>query len=372
MADKPRKTRSPSAKVASPRPAADRPMTVDLPVPLPAPLPDPLPAPRNKPAQRKPTRAGILPDAPAVLQDPADPLLDTLPALAADAPQPVPIFQIHFDPAQRAGLDPKFIPYDNAGQDSPLREFEVFERLAAEEGVRVAPLWGAVSWKFFDKTGLSGEDIGRVLAAYPGRDLYYCNPSTDSEAVYANLWQQGLTVHPGFREICEGVFEAAGLDLRQLDAITPSQSLSSCNYFIGSQAFWASYLPFVRGVVDRARAALPKAMRRMLDSSMGDPRNLHAGASYWPFIVERLLPVFLRGPGAALKVHKIALPAAEAKLNPHLKRLREMKDVAHRTRSLWLYSCWLHYRNLYLLQTAGRDWCVRYLPQLTPAEVVFW
>jgi hypothetical protein len=49
-----------------------------------------------------------------------------------------------------------------------------------------------------------------------------------------------------------------------------------------------------------------------------------------------------------------------------------MKDVAHNTRSQWLYSCWLHYRNMYLLQANGRDWCLRYLPQLTPAEIVFW
>jgi hypothetical protein len=113
-------------------------------------------------------------------------------------------------------------------------------------------------------------------------------------------------------------------------------------------------------------------MGRLLDSSMGDPRNLHAGASYWPFIVERLLPLYLRGPGATLKVHKISLPGAESRLNSHLKRLREMKDVAHRSRSQWLYSCWLHYRNLYLLQAAGRDWCTRYLPQLSPTSINFW
>jgi hypothetical protein len=128
----------------------------------------------------------------------------------------------------------------------------------------------------------------------------------------------------------------------------------------------------VRGIVDRARAGLPASLNRLLDSNLGDPRDLHAGASYWPFIVERLLPLYLRGPGATLKIHKITLPVNDSRMNPHLRRLREMKDVAHRSRSQWLYSCWLHYRNLYLLQTAGRDWCTRYLPQLSPAEIAFW
>lgn len=299
-------------------------------------------------------------------------LTSTLPDKALHAPHPNPIFQIHFEASQRSKLDPDFIPFDNAGHDGPLREFDVFERLSKEEGVKVAPLWGAVSWRFAEKTGLSCKKLEQMIAAHPGYDLYYCNPAAEAEAVYANFWQQGLTVHPGFQEICEGVFEAAGLDANQLSAITPSSIFSSSNFFVGSQQFWAAYLPFIRGIVDKANARLPKSMRKLLDSSLADPRNLHAGASYWPFIIERLLPVFLRGPGANLKTHKIALPDSEARMNSHLRRLREMKDVAHRTRSQWLYSCWLHYRNLYLLQTAGRDWCVRYLPQLTPTEVAFW
>jgi hypothetical protein len=351
------------AKTVKPRRIAPKAVVADAPA---------VPAVRKSAARRK--AATTSPDAAPMLAVvevepvPSGGLSDPL----TEAPHQVPVFQIFFEAAQRSNLDPGFLPCDNAGQNGPLREFNVFERLAAEEAMRIAPLWGAVSWKFSAKTGLDGEGLAQALRQHPGCDLYYCNPSPETEALYANLWQQGVTAHPGFREICESVFEAAGLDPRQLDAITPSQGFSSCNYFIGSQAFWRSYLPFVRGIVDQARASLPKSMARMLDSSLGDPRNLHAGASYWPFIVERLLPLYLRGPGAALKIHKITLPGTESRLNTHLKRLREMKDVAHRTRSQWLYSCWLNYRNLYLLQTAGRDWCTRYLPQLSPAEISFW
>jgi hypothetical protein len=48
-----------------------------------------------------------------------------------------------------------------------------------------------------------------------------------------------------------------------------------------------------------------------------------------------------------------------------------MKDVAHRTRSQWLYGCWLNYRNLYLLHAAGKEWCARHLPALVSKEVRF-
>lgn len=283
----------------------------------------------------------------------------------------LPIYQIYFLPEQRAGLDPAFIPLDNAGHDDPLREFAVFERLSADEGLRLAPLWGALSWRFGTKAGLTGEALRHAIEQHPGHDLYYCNPFPEHEALYVNGWQQGITSHPAFAELCTAVFKAAGLDPRELGAVQSSQAFSACNYFVGSPAFWSAYLPWVRGVVDRARAGLPAPVLRVLDSRLSDPRNQHAGSCYWPFIVERLLPLFLRSAGQELKAHKITLPAAEARLNTHLQRLREMKDVAHRTRSRWLYACWLNYRNLFLVQSAGPEWCKRFLPLVSATEPEF-
>jgi hypothetical protein len=283
----------------------------------------------------------------------------------------LPIYQIHFEPGQLPGLDPAFIPLDNAGHDDPLREFAVFERLAADEGLRLAPLWGAVSWRFGSKTGLSGEALRQAIAAHPGQDLYYCNPFPEHEALYINGWQQGATSHPAFLELCKAVFKAAGLDEAEANAVQSTKAFSACNYFVASPAFWAAYLPWVRGVLDRARAKLPKPVLRVLDSHLSDPKNQHAGSCYWPFILERLRPLFLRSAGQGLKTHKVTLPVAEGRLNVHLQRLREMKDVAHRTRSRWLYACWLNYRNLYLLQSAGPEWCKRFLTLVSATELEF-
>ncbi|MDZ5461776.1 hypothetical protein, partial [Azohydromonas lata] len=295
--------------------------------------------------------------------------------VAAPAPAPrrsvLPIFQIYFKEEQRPGLDPTFTPLDNAGRDDPLREFAVFERLAAEPALQRAPLWGALSWRFGQKTGLSGAALLKAIADKPGQDLYFCNPYPEHEALYINGWQQGVPSHPAFTELCTAVLKAAGLDEAELGAVQSSARFSACNYFVGSPAFWGAYLPWVRGVVDRARAALPAAVLRVLDSPLSDPKGLHAGSTYWPFIVERLLPLFLRQAGSGLKVHKIALPASEARMNVHLQRLREMKDMAHRSKSRWLYGCWLNYRNLYMLQTAGSAWCKRYLPKISATAFDF-
>lgn len=289
-----------------------------------------------------------------------------------EANQLISVYQIFFEESQRPGLDSDLIPFDNAGHDDPLREFAVFERLSKDANVRRAPLWGAMSWRFGSKTGLSGKALLKVVEQHPGCDLYYCNPFPEHEALFPNGWQQGATAHPAFMELSAAVFKASGLDQRALKSIQPSQAFSACNYFVATPAFWSSYLPWVRDNIERARAHLPQNVLKVLDSSQSDPRQQHAGSTYWPFIIERLLPLYLRSVGKELKVHKYALPAAEARLNSHLQRLREMKDIAHRSRSPWLYACWQNYRDLYMLQTSGSNWCKRYLPSISPAELDFW
>lgn len=283
----------------------------------------------------------------------------------------LPIYQIYFSAQQSPALDASFIPLDNSASADPLHEFAVFERLAQDEGLRLAPLWGALSWRFGVKTGMSGDALRKAIADHPGQDLYYCNPYPEHEALFINSWQQGVPSHPAFMELCTAVFHAAGLDVGELAALHPSQRISTCNYFIGSPDFWSLYLPWVRGVLDRARTGLPASVLKTLDSNLSDPRSRHGGATYWPFIVERLLPLFLADTGKSLKTHKLALPVVDGRLNTHLQRLREMKDVAHRTRSRWMYACWLNYRNLYLLQTAGPDWCKQYLTLVSNTELDF-
>jgi hypothetical protein len=84
-----------------------------------------------------------------------------------------------------------------------------------------------------------------------------------------------------------------------------------------------------------------------------------------------LLPVFLKTAGKGLSAHKIALPKRDSELNVHLRLLREMKDVAHRTKSAWLAACWVNYRNLYLTQVNGKDWSKKFLRAITPADIKF-
>ena len=158
------------------------------------------------------------------------------------------------------------------------------------------------------------------------------------------------------------------MDAGELDRLVPSEAYVAGHCVFGNQLFWSGFLDFAEDTLGRARAAVGPSMLALLDSAKADPRGRHLGSTYWNLLVERQVSVFLLGAGSPLVARKIPLPACEAKLNSHHRRLREMKDVAHRTRSVWMYSCWLHYRNIYLLQVAGRPWCETYLPAISAAE----
>lgn len=288
-----------------------------------------------------------------------------------NAKSSVRIFQIYYEDWHEQLLDPEFVPYDNRGVQSELFEFEVFEKLIHSAQTKGAQYWGALSWRFGEKTGMSGKELLATIEANPGFDVYYCNPFPANEAVYHNGWVQGEPSHPSFLALSKAFFEAAGLQTDRLSLIQVSGSFSASNYMVGSPAFWDAFVLFVRRALGNAQRKMPANMRALLHSKVADQHNFHFGATYVPFIVERLLGTFLATDGAGLKSHKFPLPAREAELNVHQRLLREMKDVAHKTRSNWLAAIWMNYRALYLTQTNGREWCQKYLRSITPAEIRF-
>jgi len=146
----------------------------------------------------------------------------TTAATPVRANEKVRIFQIYYRPEQRQYLDPAFEPYNNEGDDSPLLEFNVFRKLQNSKHVEGADYWGALSWKFREKTGLGGRQLREVIASHPGFDVYYCNPFPELEGLYHNLWLQGETAHPNFLILCREFFQAAGLDEKAFTLLEPS------------------------------------------------------------------------------------------------------------------------------------------------------
>lgn len=326
-----------------------------------------------KTTAKAPARENSKPGGKAAAKAPAKAPVKTSVKAPASVPAPAALrlFQIYYRPEQQAQLDPAFEPYNNEGDKSPLLEFNVFRKLAASELTRGAQLWGALSWKFSDKTGLSGTQLREIIASNPGYDVYYCNPYPGIEGLYHNLWLQGETTHPNFLILCRDFFRSAGLDLAALEELQPSSQFAASNYFVATPAFWQRYLAFIETAVARAEQNMSDIAKAMIHSSAADERGLHAEASYLPFIIERLFGYFLTRHAQGLKAFKYPLHAGKPQLNVHQKLLGQMKEAAVNARSVWLATCWINYRNLYIQISHDKGWVARHLKGISPQTIVF-
>lgn len=273
----------------------------------------------------------------------------------------IEIFQIHFQGDQLHALDPAFSAYDNSDVYDERLEFGVFETLALRPALQKHQAWGAVSWRFGEKTGLVGQDLLQIVKAHPGVELFYMNVAPVNEALFDSGWMQGEVSHPGLLELAEAVYSASGHDPQWVSHLESSSQFSTANYFVGTPLFWKVYLPFVRSILQVAEHHLPLHLKQRLHTN-ADPKGLHHGATHMPFVVERLLPLFLSTVGKKLNTHKVHLPAREAELHEHIHSLRYLKDQAIEQQSNKLLQTWRGYRNLYLQQVARPAWCKKYLP----------
>jgi hypothetical protein len=284
---------------------------------------------------------------------------------------PIKVFQMHSEDWQRELLDPAFYPLDVSRVNAESLELTVCNQLANNKAIEGATLWGAISWRFTERTGMQGRDWVKQIEEHPGADVYFCNPKAENEVVFHNPWLEGETLQPRFIEVAQTFLLATGMSETEVNSIYPSSTVAGGGYMVGTSAFWRLYIPFVQKLMKTADQKMPPPIRDLLHSPVADENGKQTGATYLTLIVERLLPVFLRTEGKGLKAYKIALPERERELNVHQKLLREMKDVAHRTQSAWLGACWVNYRNLYLGQTQGKVWCQKYLRLITPTEIKF-
>jgi hypothetical protein len=283
----------------------------------------------------------------------------------------VRVFQIHYHPDQISHLDPAFIPYDNTGDSSPLLEFNVFRKIAAAGIAQGANLWGAVSWKFGQKTSLTGDALHNLIQANPDYDVYFCNPFPETEAFFHNFWCHGETAHPDFLNLSFDFLQAAGLPTDTLDELCPSWLFAATNSFVATPQFWSEYLQFVGDALARAQENLLPPARAVLFSSLADKKGLHAQATYIPFIIERLFGVFLSIKGSQYRAFKYAASkVGGAPTNVHLATLRSMKDRATATQDRWLAECWLNYSRAYVSSAHGRRWATEIHAAAAPARLL--
>ena len=233
----------------------------------------------------------------------------------------VRIHQIYYDDAQRAALDPAFIPYDNRTNPRPeWREYHVFrtEWLAGRCGA--GDVTGFLSWKFGAKTGIAGRAFVEFVERHPGHDVYFVNPSRVEPRPFTGIWQQAEVHHPGIIGLAQRIFDRVGVAVDLATLVQPREQVLFCNYWAGTRRFWDEYMAFCEPVHRQILGGLDAADRAFAWSRA----DREIDAPYVPFIMERLFSTFLAvRPG----IRSLGLDLARASRRPWWRRLGRRRGV---------------------------------------------
>jgi len=234
-----------------------------------------------------------------------------------------------------------------------------------DASVQKSKLWGVLTLDFTPRTGLSGDELLKVIAANPGFDLYYASAHPEVEAAYHNPWRSPEVTHPGFVELSRRFLKAAGLSDAPVDAFSDTALFATGHLMVATPEIWSQYLAFVDMVFAKAKKNLSPADHDLLFKEA----SVKGRMTHLSLIVARLLSVFLMLKGSVFKAYKIPLPAQERVLNPHLLFLRDLKDMGLAQKSRWHLAAWLNYRGLYLAHVMGKAWVLKHINAITPTDV---
>lgn len=266
------------------------------------------------------------------------------------------VFQIYYKPELVAHLDPAFTPLDNTANPQPeLREWynwnlEHEKRL--EEGL---DYWGYVSWKFKDKTNLTGQQVFDFINANPGHDVYLFNPCIINEAVFANSWEQGDLYHPNISQIGNKFLSRLGYDVDVKSMVLDRNRTVFANYVVGNKDFWVRFMDFSRKLFSIAETD-PVFKEEVFGAG-------HSKYAYDPtlpnftFLIERLIPTFLDLEGfnsIGFEYNHPDLCHEKYKQYwPDLRALSDLKILTNRHESDDIFNIWNYYRHKFLSENAG-------------------
>lgn len=266
------------------------------------------------------------------------------------------IYQLYYKEDQLDKLDPAFEPYDNTTNPRPeLREWYIWDqayRTCLDQGLTH---WGFVSWKFKDKTGLTGKQFVDFIEQFPGYDVYFVNPCLINEAVFQNSWLQGDMYHPGISDIGNKFLEKIGhTDIDVKDFVLDRSCTMYANYIVGSAKFWESFMKFSYRLFEESE----------LDAEFKDMVFGPGKSNYGPdpslpmftFLIERLVPIFIELGGFNALPFSYTPDTLLEKYVPYaddLTALSNLKVLINRYSSDELYYIWDHYRQKFLQNNPG-------------------
>ena len=266
------------------------------------------------------------------------------------------IFQIYFKPELEQYCDPLFVPLDNTANPRPeLREWDVWDREHEKRLGENLDLWGYVSWKFKEKTNLTGQQVLSHIVANPGYDVYLFNPCIVNEAVFPNSWWQGDMWHKGISDIANKFYSKLGyedVDVRSI--LIDRNKAVFANYVVGNTKFWTKFMEFSRKLFTEADKD-PEFKELVFGA--GHSNYAHdASLPMFTFLIERLIPTFieLEELSSCPYVYDVAtLPIKYQPVWGDIQALSDLKVAVNQYEDDTLYNIYDHFRTRLLEGNPG-------------------
>jgi len=261
------------------------------------------------------------------------------------------IFQIYFKPELKAHCDPAFTPLDNTANPRPeLREWDVWDREYNSIVNQNLDYWGFVSWKFKEKTNLTGDQVFKFINDNPGYDVYLFNPCTLNEAVFANSWEQGDYHHPNISAIGNSFLSKIGYadpDVKSL--MLDRNKTVFANYIVGSRDFWAKFMPFTHKLFSEAEKD-PVFKHQVFGEGLSNYAHDKSLPNF-TFLIERLIPTYLELEGINSIGYKHTPDSISIKYGQvidEIMALSDLKMAVNQHQSDELYDVWNYFRHKFL------------------------
>jgi hypothetical protein len=263
----------------------------------------------------------------------------------------IKVFQIYFKPELKVHCDPAFTPLDNTSNPRPeLREWDVWDREYENIVKQDLDYWGFVSWKFKEKTGLTGQQVFDFINATPGQDVYLFNPCVVNEACFANSWEQGDIHHPNISTIGNSFLKKIGYgDIDVKGMVLDRNTTVFANYIVGSREFWAKFMEFTRKLFSESEKD-PEFKHQVFGQGLSNYAHDRSLPNF-TFLIERLIPTYLELEGIKSVGYKHTpdtLPMKYQAIIDEIMALSDLKVLINQHSSDELYDIWNLYRHKFL------------------------
>jgi hypothetical protein len=193
-------------------------------------------------------------------------------------------YQSYYLEDQIKFLDSNFIPYNNTENSQPeLRELPMWRKLFNKHRNTDA-YWGLLSWRWSQKTNVPPSQFKQWILLNPGYDVYHLDPFSHLANQFPNLWVQGDLWHSGMINFAQKLFTKLGINTPIYEYKYQPDEFGTCNYFIGNDRFWSSYMKFIDTCLEHCDA--DPSMSSYLYKEGGQYNGLFV--PNFSFVIERL------------------------------------------------------------------------------------